>query len=620
MTKKEPLIGPKSHHYRRVSLLSLRFSLVVFLLLALLGVIFWRLAFVTENDVQEYKRLTADAESSRSSAQGTPYTARQERQGVQKDMFFYSGSNRLQIRLIADKAQLVLDHQDAHTYIVEQMQKVKCFMQEELYYLLPNGQEALLQPNGQLLLRSAHAKDQAAWLSLDTPGLQPMAIIRYIEADEAEYHYKDDRFVAHLVKIIRYAVPGHQLKEIDEQAKPLMKGAADKVEFSLDGKIIALHGNATVDHELGKVEAQQMTLTPETEGKKLRLANIKMNEGVKIALQDGGKLSCEEAEIDYHTLTGKFSGGPQEHVTYNEYLKGRDLKVTTAFEVKSRTMGIRLQQENQKESSSIVISQITADNDVSVHYNNDFLAVANHGLYERGNEQQDVLVLRDDVEVNYKGVGKLTNPSEIQIHRKLIDGRKQVSLIDCAGQSVLNYQDEKKNESHVLTTHNKFMLDHQLMRAHLDSPRDVDNNVLENLQVHFIDPMGEIYADEVFVDYKEINKRMTPIKLLLKGNVWLLSRTSADKDDPGKVVQFAMADCVEYDIAAKEMLCMADFNKRVLFFDKNNNLQISAPAVKAKRDSLTQKNAIQGMGDVRFSFIEKEFEQLKKRFESRYSL
>lgn len=477
-----------------------------------------------------------------------------------------------------------------------------------------------------------------------------------------------------------------------EEIRPLLIDS-DFVDYN--GKTITLNGNSTVDHELGKVEAQRITLIPATEGKKLRFAYLKMSDGVKIALQDGGQLSCMEAEIDYQTLTGKFSGGPQqEYVVYTEYLKGRDPKAPTPLEVKSSEMSMRLQRENGQDSSPLVIGQITADKDVSINYNHDFHAMADHGQFERKepsqdqkedknrtgvislqanaeegicqisnrngdlihankmsvdtlnhemqfdapkgslfinadehkgeidfscgsmtwNESKDVLILRDQVAVNYKGIGTLTNPDEIQVYRKLVDGRKQVSLIDCLGQTNLNYLDEKKNESHRLTTYKRFILDHQQMRAHLDSPRGINNNVLENLQVHFSDPMGEIYADEVFVSYKEINKKMTPVKLLLKGNVWLLSRTSVDKEDPGKIMQFAMADRVDYDIASKEMLCMADFNKRVLFFDKSNNLQISAPSVKAKRDPQTQKDAIQGIGDVRFSFIEKEFEQMKKRF------
>lgn len=223
------------HNYRRVSLLLPRSILIISLLVALLALFFAHLGRVTKNVAMEYNQLMTEAESSHSAMQDTPYTARQERQRVQKDMFFHRGGQRLHILLTAADAQLVLDHQDAHTYVVEQMQQVKCLMQEELYYLLPDGREALPQANGQLLLRSADEKDPASWLPLDAPGLKPMAVIRCIDADEAEYYYKDDRFVAHAVKITRYAVPGHQLL-MNNQTKLLMKGTAEKVEFSLKGK------------------------------------------------------------------------------------------------------------------------------------------------------------------------------------------------------------------------------------------------------------------------------------------------------------------------------------------------------------------------------------------------
>jgi len=52
----------------------------------------------------------------------------------------------------------------------------------------------------------------------------------------------------------------------------------------------------------------------------------------------------------------------------------------------------------------------------------------------------------------------------------------------------------------------------------------------------------------------------------------------------------------------------------VLFYDKINNLQVSAPEIKMQRDKQTKKQQFQGIGDVRFHFVEKEYQQLRKRF------
>ncbi|KIC75454.1 hypothetical protein DB42_AC00600 [Neochlamydia sp. EPS4] len=227
---------------QRVSLLSPQFALIILLLIALLSGIVWQIGQVNEKDELEYRKLLAASQSSKSAMQLNSYTARQEREGVQKDIYFYKRGERLHMRLIADAAQLLLKQQDSHPQVVEHLQNVKCLMQEELYYLLPDGREAVLQPDGQLRLRSAHAAPLASsWSPESRLELRPMQLLRFIEAETAEYHYKKDLLVANKVKMKRYAISGHQLKEVVEQEKILMQGTADKVEFSLKGEEEAFH-------------------------------------------------------------------------------------------------------------------------------------------------------------------------------------------------------------------------------------------------------------------------------------------------------------------------------------------------------------------------------------------
>jgi hypothetical protein len=85
--------------------------------------------------------------------------------------------------------------------------------------------------------------------------------------------------------------------------------------------------------------------------------------------------------------------------------------------------------------------------------------------------------------------------------------------------------------------------------------------------------------------------------------------------EPGKTkafLEYALADVVEYSPQTKEVQLSALNKGRVLFFDKVNNLQISAPALKIKRDAVTQKDSIQGVGDVRFNFVKHELDKMKK--------
>lgn len=233
MTRSSSPSHAKQNLYRRVSLFAPAFTLLLIFFTVCVGVLFWRMGRVRESEEREYRQLMLDAESS-GSVNSTPYTARQERQGVQKDFFFSKGKERLQIRLKAETAQLILDQKDVQTQIIEKMQKVKCFMQEELYYLMADGREVVWQPNGQFLLKQADPKDPSSWLTLNPSELFPMQVVRFLEADEAEYYYKDGRFVGEEVKISRYILEGHQLQEI-AQGHLLMKGVAGKVEFSFNG-------------------------------------------------------------------------------------------------------------------------------------------------------------------------------------------------------------------------------------------------------------------------------------------------------------------------------------------------------------------------------------------------
>ena len=181
-----------------------------------IGLAFFVFSLVTyhEEDSRLYQQLI-ESEDPNHLNDASPYKAKQQRQAIQKDIFFTQKEERLQLRLISAEAELILDHHDDETEIIEQMHDVKCYMQEELFYVLPDGR-----------------KTQAA----DAEGVKAMQIIRYLEAEAASYHYKSEKFKAENVKISRYAVQGHQLEDFNQAAKLIMDGLAKKVEFSLSGK------------------------------------------------------------------------------------------------------------------------------------------------------------------------------------------------------------------------------------------------------------------------------------------------------------------------------------------------------------------------------------------------
>jgi hypothetical protein len=183
--------------------------------------------------------------------------------------------------------------------------------------------------------------------------------------------------------------------------------------------------------------------------------------------------------------------------------------------------------------------------------------------------------------------------------------------IESTGPTVLTYANEEEKVVHTLTCPGLLTVDHQLLKTTLECPRDQNNNVLFGKQIVFHDSMGEIYADLLTVYYTMAEDSPTPTKLVLEGNVQMFNR-GGDPDKNGAFLQYALADVVEYTPQAREVYLVASDKKRVLFFDKLNALQVSATSLKIRRDQETKKESIQGFGDVRFSFVEKELEMINK--------
>lgn len=475
----------------------------------------------------------------------------------------------------------------------------------------------------------------------------------------------------------------------------------DSGEAGYNGKTISLSGHVVIEHELGKLEADQMELTPEVINAKIQAKRLAMEKNVSIDLQDGGQLCCSKAEVDFNELQGDFHGSPeQEYVTYTEFCADKTGSIVPVV-VKSRDMKVKIAREKDKASASLrsALSEITAENDVTVNYNDDFMAAADHADYQRldSNEsshsaflhkhmpglislradkeggvcqitnrngdmisadhlcidtavrqlsfaypkgalymssdegggrnridfssdtlswedKQNQLTLREHVNIHQHGMGTLISDKDVKLKQDAIDGKKKLCAIESTGTTVLTYAEQDKDIMHTLTCYGTVCVDHKQLKTTMESPKDNAGNVPQGQQVSFQDYMGEIYADKLTIEYVMHNHALKPVRLFLEGHVRVLNRCSIDPDCKGDFLQFALADQVEYTPQAKEISLAATGSNRVLFYDKTNNLQVSAPALKIRRDESTKKESIQGVGNVRFSFIKQEMDAINKQF------
>jgi lipopolysaccharide export system protein LptA len=463
-------------------------------------------------------------------------------------------------------------------------------------------------------------------------------------------------------------------------------------EAQYDGKEIVLSGQVVVQHGLGQISARRLSLLPSSHsGKKNKFAFLKISEDVQIELRGGGKLYCQQAEVDYAKMQGIFSGSAEApDVTYLNTGEGTDAskKTRPPLEVKSDQMIFHLLREAA--TSKTLVKQIEASHNVRVSYNQDYLLLADDAFYQRmpsansahaglltlsvrgdnpvcqmtnangdrlnaqsiqvntaerqlwldqpqgvlymrrekwptqavefsanelvWDDQKQTLHLRGRVNMTHNGTVHVQTDHEIAMAQALVNDKRTLRFIQSPQQTKIAYLDvEKGNHRHIYCP-GPLVIDHERQVMTLQGLPNAAGQIEESQQVYVEDLLGEMYADHVSIHYSWRERQLVPEKVTLEGHVRLLNRFDGHPEEAGTILHYALADRVNYLPKQQEMTLDGTQGNRVLFFDKVNNVQMSAPSLKVRHDMTTRKDAIQGFGDVRFTFIEKELAQLKQRF------
>jgi len=225
----------------------------------------------------------------------------------------------------------------------------------------------------------------------------------------------------------------------------------------------------------------------------------------------------------------------------------------------------------------------------------------------------DVLTLRDDVVLHHNALGTLTCEDTVRLCHHLDGGMRRLEWAETKGKTIFTYIDPVGKE-HELTCYGTARVDPEKQMATLESPLNSAGEVDDARQVAFRDERGEIYADAVFLDFAVDDDQVTPAKLTIAGNVKVLNREALDPELDSTVLQFAVADVVEYIPETETMYMYGQEGRRVLFYDRINRVQVSAPAINVRRDAKTGKTSYEGVGDVRFTFIDHERDKLRYHF------
>jgi hypothetical protein len=127
----------------------------------------------------------------------------QNRSGVRKDLWLsQQDRTRLHYRIDSKSSVLTLLPIDDRLDIIENLQHIKCWMQDKLY----------------------------------TQGNVIMQQMRFFEADQGIYQYSSQRFAAKSVALSLFRIPGIQLPGPVDPSQAFLRGIAQDVSFSIAGR------------------------------------------------------------------------------------------------------------------------------------------------------------------------------------------------------------------------------------------------------------------------------------------------------------------------------------------------------------------------------------------------
>ena len=126
--------------------------------------------------------------------------------------------------------------------------------------------------------------------------------------------------------------------------------------------------------------------------------------------------------------------------------------------------------------------------------------------------------------------------------------------------------------------------------------------------VSFEDERVRLEADLGRLTYRKEAGRLEPDRLYCDGSVRLISSIIQDQES------FALADQLLYFPETRTMILTSVAPNRVLFWQSSGDVTLSAPEIRVQLDPKTQREIVQGVGDVHFHFTLQEEDTIETLF------
>ncbi|MCB1111433.1 MAG: hypothetical protein H7A37_01420 [Chlamydiales bacterium] len=362
-----------------------------------------------------------------------------------------------------------------------------------------------------------------------------------------------------------------------------------------------LSGSVHVEHPLGTLQAEKMTLQHQTR-------RILMDGGVFIALKQGGEVRAKQADVDYEKKEAVFTGD----VFFTRPLNGRTITARTETATVAFASDNTVSLLTIPSTLSITIPEVLQLHSASAAYNTMPVSAATlkevTGTIAKDPEhpiafkaatatwQGNTLYLSGDMEFSNEEFGTLTSDGTALFAFDSGDGGLHLHGITLEKRTTYHYIDPRTAGERYLVNEGIVYLDNTAHTLTISAP--------PGEQVYYRDHIGELYADIITVAYSA--EDMRPEAITIQDNITFLNRVGEE------VFQYGLADKVVIDPKTQTVVMSAPARGRVLFVDNLNKIRMSAPALALRHDN--GSTSVKGVGSVRFSFLEQELEQIKQHF------
>lgn len=224
-------------------------------------------------------------------------------------------------------------------------------------------------------------------------------------------------------------------------------------------------------------------------------------------------------------------------------------------------------------------------------------------LWDQANQE---LTFIDNVKIEAPKIASLVNDDRLSLKWSDVDGKRVLTRITSSGKSKIQRYDEDGDACFIVEDEGVTHYDINAGRVSFSSNDDKE--------IHYYDRLGHVFGRELFADLPPNTIAFAPQKVYLNRNVKLLTGVIVVEGEVQGATQYVLADSLVLEPKANTLVMESDEKNRVLFCDRMNHMQMSAPKLVMKKSPGLERPTVKGIGDVRFRLMEQELEQIKKRF------